>query len=168
MLQYSGMKWYLLELGCYCTRVVFYGVSFAFYCPFPRQPTRKDTYFDSQLQTRTPERLAPSKFDIWGSSHQVFRVAISFAICLHTLALGLAFTACHTLDVFRIQVAHRAGARQQKGSASRSQISIASYPCQPISLENEIYCNLTKYLRYIVKPMGLVYYKIEEYLLLSS
>ncbi|KAF3481875.1 uncharacterized protein GIQ15_04634 [Arthroderma uncinatum] len=46
MLQYSGMKWYLLEL-------VLYGGG-----------------------SRTPERFAPGKFDIWGSSHQIFHVSI--------------------------------------------------------------------------------------------
>ena len=36
MLQYSGMKWYLLKLSCYGAGVNLYGVS------FPRQLTRKD------------------------------------------------------------------------------------------------------------------------------
>ena len=34
MLQYSGMKWYLLELSSYCLGVIFYGVSFLIYGPF--------------------------------------------------------------------------------------------------------------------------------------
>ena len=109
MLQYSGMRWYLLELGCYLTGVIFYGVSFPVYCPFPLQLTTKDKYSDWQLQTRTPERLVPSRFDIWGSSHQIFHVAILCAIYLHTLALRQAFTACHTLDICKVQAAYRAG-----------------------------------------------------------
>lgn len=41
MLQYSGMKWYLLELGYYCAGVTLYGVSFPIYCPFSLKLSRK-------------------------------------------------------------------------------------------------------------------------------
>ncbi|KAJ5771467.1 uncharacterized protein N7511_003518 [Penicillium nucicola] len=81
MLQYSGMKLYLLELTFY-----FIGVSlYAF---------------------RIPERLAPGKFDIWGSSHQIFHVAILCAMCTHETALLQGFTTCHTLHVCQLQGVH--------------------------------------------------------------
>ncbi|KAK0728044.1 hemolysin-III protein [Lasiosphaeria miniovina] len=73
MLQYSGMKWYLLEL-------VFYGAGVSLYA------------------FRIPERLPPGRFDIWGSSHQIFHVAILFAMYTHVTALLQGFTSCHTLD----------------------------------------------------------------------
>ncbi|KAI1821704.1 hemolysin-III protein [Xylaria intraflava] len=84
MLQYSGMKWYLLEL-------VFYGGGVSLY------------------GSRTPERFAPGRFDIWGGSHQIFHVSILCAMYIHAIALSQAFTACHTLDICSIQAAHRAG-----------------------------------------------------------
>ncbi|EED11851.1 adiponectin receptor, putative [Talaromyces stipitatus ATCC 10500] len=62
MLQYLGMKWYLLEL-------TFYGIGVSVYA------------------FRFPERLAPGKFDIWGSSHQIFHVAILCAMYTHQAAL---------------------------------------------------------------------------------
>ncbi|KAK3373930.1 hemolysin-III protein [Lasiosphaeria ovina] len=81
MLQYSGMKWYLLEL-------VFYGAGVSLYA------------------FRIPERLAPGRFDIWGSSHQIFHVAILFAMYTHVTALLQGFTSCHTLDVCQLQGVH--------------------------------------------------------------
>ncbi|KAL4961994.1 hemolysin-III protein [Aspergillus stella-maris] len=73
MLRYSGMKWYLLEL-----------------------------FFYLEL-FRIPERLAPGKFDIWGSSHQIFHVAILCAMYTHQTALLQGFTTCYTLDVCQLQ-----------------------------------------------------------------
>ncbi|RJE18310.1 hemolysin-III related protein, partial [Aspergillus sclerotialis] len=78
MLQYSGMRWYLLELTFYGTGVSLYAF-------------------------RIPERFAPSTFDIWGSSHQIFHVAILCAMYTHQTALLQGFTTCHTLDVCRLQ-----------------------------------------------------------------
>ncbi|KAL6874751.1 hemolysin-III protein [Trichoderma novae-zelandiae] len=78
MLQYSGMKWYLLELS-------FYGAGVGLYA------------------FRIPERLAPGRFDIWGSSHQIFHVAILCAMSAHVTALLQGFTSCHTLDVCQLQ-----------------------------------------------------------------
>ncbi|KIW43603.1 uncharacterized protein PV06_04690 [Exophiala oligosperma] len=78
MLEHSGMKWYLLEL-------VFYGTGVKLYA------------------FRTPERLAPGTFDIWGSSHQIFHVAILCAMYTHVAALLQGFTTCHALDVCQLQ-----------------------------------------------------------------
>lgn len=55
------------------------------------------------LQFRTPERLAPGTFDIWGSSHQIFHVAILCAMYTHVAALLQGFTTCHALDVCQLQ-----------------------------------------------------------------
>ncbi|KEF59777.1 uncharacterized protein A1O9_04625 [Exophiala aquamarina CBS 119918] len=83
MLQYAGMKWYLIEL-------CFYGGGVSLYA------------------FRIPERLAPGKFDIWGSSHQIFHVFILCAMFTHVTALMQAFTACHTLDLCKVKDAYRA------------------------------------------------------------
>ncbi|KAI0107880.1 mPR-like GPCR protein [Nemania sp. FL0031] len=80
MLQYLGMKLYLLELVFYGSGACFYVVGFS---------------------------LHREKFDIWGSSHQIFHVAILCAMYTHALALTQAFTAFHTLDLCSIQVAYR-------------------------------------------------------------
>ncbi|KAJ5242225.1 uncharacterized protein N7469_000552, partial [Penicillium citrinum] len=83
MLQYSGMKWYLLELVLYGGGVALYG-------------------------SRTPERFSPGKYDIWGSSHQIFHVCILCAMYVNVIALVQAFTSCHTLDICSIQATHQA------------------------------------------------------------
>jgi adiponectin receptor len=80
MLEYSGMRWYLLELVLYGGGVSLYG-------------------------SRVPERFAPGKFDIWFSSHQIFHVSILCAMYVNTIALTQAFTASHTLDLCSIQAA---------------------------------------------------------------
>ncbi|KAK1246375.1 hypothetical protein MKX08_000177, partial [Trichoderma sp. CBMAI-0020] len=54
------------------------------------------------------ERLSPGTFDIWGSSHQIFHIAILCAIYTHVTALLQGFTTCHTLDVCSLQGVHRA------------------------------------------------------------
>ncbi|KAI0203571.1 hemolysin-III protein [Astrocystis sublimbata] len=78
MLNYAGMRWYLIELTFYGTGVALYAF-------------------------RIPERLAPGKFDIWGSSHQIFHVAILCAMYTHLTALLQGFTNAHTLDVCQLQ-----------------------------------------------------------------
>ncbi|EJP70988.1 Hemolysin-III protein [Beauveria bassiana ARSEF 2860] len=84
MTQYSGMNWYLLELAIYGSGTAFYAL-------------------------RIPERFAPGKFDIWCSSHQIFHLCILCAMYIHIFGLMQAFTACHTLDICKIQAAHKAG-----------------------------------------------------------
>ncbi|KAI0168749.1 mPR-like GPCR protein [Pestalotiopsis sp. NC0098] len=81
MMQYAGMKWYLVELAFYGTGVILYGF-------------------------RIPERLAPGRFDIWGSSHQIFHITILCAMYTHVTALLQSFTSCYTLDVCRLQGGH--------------------------------------------------------------
>ncbi|KAJ9413526.1 hemolysin-III related-domain-containing protein [Fusarium oxysporum] len=83
MLEYSGMKWYLVEL-------LLYGGGCGIYA------------------FRIPERIAPGHFDIWFSSHQIFHISILCAICVNVIALMEAFTACHTLDICYIQSVHQA------------------------------------------------------------
>ncbi|KAI6083015.1 mPR-like GPCR protein [Hypoxylon rubiginosum] len=78
MLQYSGMRWYMLEL-------ILYGAGF-----------------------RIPERFAPGKFDIWGSSHQIFHISILCAMYVHAVGLTQAFAAYHSLDICNMRTAYRA------------------------------------------------------------
>jgi adiponectin receptor len=105
MLQFSGMKLYLLELTFYGTGVSLYAVCQHAHRVFH---SLRDKNSDEHLQFRIPERLAPGKFDIWGSSHQIFHVAILFAMYTHVTALLQGFTTCHTLDVCQLQGVHRA------------------------------------------------------------
>lgn len=41
--------------------------------------------------TRFPERLYPGRFDIWGSSHQIFHVLVVLATSIHLLGVLNAF-----------------------------------------------------------------------------
>lgn len=98
MLEYAGMKWYLLELTFYGTGVALYAVC------LPSHPSpRRDKGSDKHLQFRIPERLAPGKFDIWGSSHQIFHVAILFAMYTHLAAMLQGFTSAYTLDMCQLR-----------------------------------------------------------------
>ena len=45
---------------------------------------------------RFPERLAPGKFDIWGSSHQIFHVLVVLAAISHLVGLVRAFDYEHS------------------------------------------------------------------------
>jgi len=40
---------------------------------------------------RIPERFAPGRFDIWGSSHQIFHVLVLAAAVTHLVGLLKAF-----------------------------------------------------------------------------
>ena len=44
---------------------------------------------------RVPERFAPGRFDIVGSSHQIFHVLVLLAAAAHLKGLLVAFDACH-------------------------------------------------------------------------
>lgn len=44
---------------------------------------------------RIPERLAPGRFDIWGSSHQIFHVLVVLAAVAHLVGLVRAFDYTH-------------------------------------------------------------------------
>ena len=41
--------------------------------------------------TRFPEKLRPGKFDIWGSSHQIFHLLVVLATCVHLVGVLNAF-----------------------------------------------------------------------------
>ena len=103
MLEFSGMRWYLLELVLYGLGVTLYGVRWYIRCFLFSQI--RDT--NQQSQSRVPERFAPGKFDVWFSSHQIFHVSILCAMYVNTIALTQAFTACHTLDICSIQAARQ-------------------------------------------------------------
>ncbi len=44
-----------------------------------------------------PERLRPGKFDIWGSSHQIFHVLVVAAAVAHLIGLLKAFDYNHAM-----------------------------------------------------------------------
>ena len=95
MLQYAGLRWYLLELTLYGASAGLYAVCVALLCIFHLLTI---SLSDHILQFRLPERLAPGVFDIWGSSHQIFHVAILGAFYAHATALTQALTSLHTTD----------------------------------------------------------------------
>ncbi|KAG7000383.1 Adiponectin receptor protein 1 [Fusarium oxysporum f. sp. conglutinans] len=107
MLEYSGMKWYLVELLLYGGGCGIYAVRTLCF-PFPSGLSVMREISDLGVQFRIPERIAPGHFDIWFSSHQIFHVSILCAICANVIALMEAFTACHTLDICYIQSVHQA------------------------------------------------------------
>lgn len=53
------------------------------------------TIFFFYVQARWPERSASQKFDIWGSSHQIFHVLILFAAASHLYGTTRAFDFHH-------------------------------------------------------------------------
>ncbi|KAI4910662.1 hypothetical protein J4E90_006917 [Alternaria incomplexa] len=74
MFDYMGMKWYLIELSLYAAGTLIFA-------------------------TRPPERFAPGKFDLFGSSHQIFHLLILAAMWVNCLALTQSFRSVHTLDL---------------------------------------------------------------------
>lgn len=62
---------------------------------------------DLYPQFRIPERFAPGRFDIWGSSHQIFHVAVLCAMYTHTIGLIQAFTTCHKLSPCEVHLIHQ-------------------------------------------------------------
>ena len=66
MMKQSGMPYYLLEGFLLILGAVFYA-------------------------TRVPESLRPSKFDIWGCSHQIFHILVVAATSVHAVGLVRAF-----------------------------------------------------------------------------
>ena len=53
----------------------------------------------------------PGVFDIWGSSHQIFHVAILGAFYAHATALTQALTSLRTTDFCAIQAVHSKSTR---------------------------------------------------------
>jgi len=47
---------------------------------------------------RWPERVLPGKFDIWGSSHQIFHIFVLLAAAAHLYGMAKAFDFHHTGD----------------------------------------------------------------------
>ena len=46
---------------------------------------------DSRCQARVPERFHPGRYDVWGSSHQIFHVLILLAAMSQLIGLLTAF-----------------------------------------------------------------------------
>ncbi|KAK7583140.1 hypothetical protein V3481_012434 [Fusarium oxysporum f. sp. vasinfectum] len=66
MLEYSGMKWYLVELLLYGGGCGIYAVRTLSF-PFPSGISVMRQISDLGVQFRIPERIAPGHFDIWFS-----------------------------------------------------------------------------------------------------
>ncbi|KAK6211977.1 hypothetical protein LQW54_005504 [Pestalotiopsis sp. IQ-011] len=62
----SGLPYYLAEGGLFLLGAVIYA-------------------------TRFPERIKPGRFDIWGSSHQIFHILVVFATIVHLVGVLTAF-----------------------------------------------------------------------------
>lgn len=88
-----GLSWVLSEGFLYILGAVIYAVSqLSIYIP------RIDVFFqpsDNDPQSRWPERSASKKFDIWGSSHQIFHVLILLAAASHLYGMTSAFDFHH-------------------------------------------------------------------------
>ncbi|KAI0160751.1 mPR-like GPCR protein [Xylariaceae sp. FL1272] len=76
MMQSASMYWYFLEILVYGSSILLYAF-------------------------RIPERLSPGTFDIWGSSHQIFHVAILCGMWAHASGLVKGFTSFHTMGLCR-------------------------------------------------------------------
>lgn len=37
----------------------------------------------NKFQTKVPERFAPGRFDVWGSSHQIFHICVLLGAASH-------------------------------------------------------------------------------------
>ena len=59
----------------------------------PQRPLGKA---DPRCQTRVPERFHPGRYDVWGSSHQIFHGLILLAAMSQLLGLLTAFHHAHT------------------------------------------------------------------------
>ncbi|KAI8416585.1 hypothetical protein FOFC_02897 [Fusarium oxysporum] len=87
MLEYSGMKWYLVELLLYGGGCGIYAVRTLSF-PFPSGMSVMRQISDLGVQFRIPERIAPGHFDIWFSSHQIFHIKLDRNYHLHLLRLS--------------------------------------------------------------------------------
>lgn len=57
---------------------------------------------------RFPERVRPGKFDIWGSSHQLFHILVVLAATAHLVGLVKAFDYEHSQrDGIKLVVLHK-------------------------------------------------------------
>lgn len=65
-----GLSWVLAEGALYIVGAIIYAI-------------------------RWPERLFPTRFDIWGSSHQIFHVLILMAAATHLIGMVKAFDFHH-------------------------------------------------------------------------
>lgn len=79
-----GLRWVLLQGGLYILGAFLYAVSTA-------AATSCSTKTLTLVQVRWPERMFPKRFDIWGSSHQIFHVLILCAAASHLYGMVQAF-----------------------------------------------------------------------------
>jgi len=77
------LSWVLTQGLLYLVGAGIYAVS--------REYHRKGAALLTQSQARVPERWRPGRFDIWGSSHQIFHILVVFAAAAHLVDLLKAF-----------------------------------------------------------------------------
>lgn len=82
-----GLSWLVLQGALYIIGAGLYAVSF-------RSP---DTEYNilTQPQMRWPEKQRPGKYDLIGSSHQIFHVLVVLAAASHLVGLIKAFDYRH-------------------------------------------------------------------------
>ena len=78
-----GLSWLLTQGLLYLVGAAIYAVS--------REYLRKGAALLTQSQARVPERWRPRRFDIWGSSHQIFHILVVLAAAAHLVGLLKAF-----------------------------------------------------------------------------
>lgn len=81
-----GLSWMVLQGVFYVLGAGLYAVSLS-----------NSVYISitDKIQARFPERTWPGKFDIWGSSHQIFHVLVVMAGASHLYGLLIAFDYNH-------------------------------------------------------------------------
>ena len=86
MRQSIGLSWLVLQGALYIIGAGLYAVS-------GNACVTSLTAFlvANVMQARIPERLEPGKFDVWGSSHQIFHILILLAAMSQLIGLLTAF-----------------------------------------------------------------------------
>ncbi|KAJ5671549.1 hemolysin-III channel protein Izh2 [Penicillium longicatenatum] len=86
MMKQSGAPFFIAEELLLALGAVVYIVSSHINCGI-----EENSLMNQWIQTRVPESLDPGKFDIFGSSHQIFHVLVVLATTLHLVGVLSAF-----------------------------------------------------------------------------
>jgi adiponectin receptor len=84
-----GLNWVILQGGLYILGAFIYAVR--------HHVPSVDGDIANTAQARWPERRNPGKFDIWGSSHQIFHVCVVLAAASHLYGMVKAFDFHHSV-----------------------------------------------------------------------
>ena len=85
-----GLGWVILQGALYISGAFLYAVSCLAVYLF------RHSLLTNAQQARWPERTWPGRFDIWGSSHQIFHVFVVLAAASHLHGMIQAFDFHHT------------------------------------------------------------------------